>query len=203
MSGNVAGPRRRQNRARVKRPRSSSRLLPLAAALLLAAACQPGSPKTPPPTQGGLNLHCARGDTGEADIQLGWGFCFPATWHALGGERTQKTDVPKGIDAIFDITDYASGPTNGLFGVMYVSTDDRGSAASLAGWIDANVGTGLQLQSIKWGNAAQALREVGGQGRRFALTPHHVVILYFHSGPGNLDLESAMSARLSTWKFTY
>ena len=37
-------------------------------------------------------------------------------------------------------------------------------------------------------------------GRRIALTPQQVVILTLH--PGNLDLESAMSARLNTWRFT-
>ena len=36
-------------------------------------------------------------------------------------------------------------------------------------------------------------------GRRIALTPHHVVIMDLHSGP--LNLEKEMSSRLSTWKF--
>jgi len=33
------------------------------------------------------------------------------------------------------------------------------------------------------------------------LTPHHVVILDLHSGL--LDLETEMSARLNSWKFSF
>jgi hypothetical protein len=40
-------------------------------------------------------------------------------------------------------------------------------------------------------------------GKRIALTPHHVVILEMRSGLDLLDLETPMAARLSTWKFVY
>jgi hypothetical protein len=40
-------------------------------------------------------------------------------------------------------------------------------------------------------------------GKRIALTPHHVVILELRSGLDLLDLETPMAARLSTWKFAY
>ena len=55
------------------------------------------------------------------------------------------------------------------------------------------------MTAITWGNAVEA-----GQladGRRVALTQHHVVILDLHSGL--LDLETEMSSRLSTWKFSF
>jgi hypothetical protein len=39
-------------------------------------------------------------------------------------------------------------------------------------------------------------------GRRIALTQHHVVILDL-SRNGLLDLEKQMSSRLNTWKFSY
>ncbi|HEX6488060.1 MAG TPA: hypothetical protein VF137_04175 [Candidatus Dormibacteraeota bacterium] len=174
----------------------------LAAGALLATSCQPATPTGHPTQSVGLNLHCAPGDSGEYDQQLGWAFCFPATWRALNGERTQKTT--QGVDAVFDITDYATGPTNGFFGVFIISSDTRGSAANLQDWINTNIGTSLQLQPIQWGNAIEAYSEEGGPLPRYlALTPHMVVILELHSGPGNLDLKTAMTARFSTWKFTY
>ncbi len=184
-------------------PTSRAAGLLLAASVLALAACQQTPARTPPPTNQALDLHCAKGDAAEVEEQFGWGFCFPETWRALGGMHTQNTDQPKGVDAVFDITDYAEGPTNGLFGDMIISTDERGSAASLQDWINANIGQGLQLQPIQWGNAVEALQEVGGENRRFALTPHHVVILELKSGQGNLDLEGAMAPRLPTWRFTY
>jgi hypothetical protein len=55
------------------------------------------------------------------------------------------------------------------------------------------------FQAINWGNAVEAGRFA--DGRRIALTPHHVVILDLRSG--SLDLEGVMSARLSTWKFSF
>ena len=173
-------------------------------ALLALAACQPGSPHTPPPATRGLILHCAKGDSAEVNDPLGWGFCVPSTWRALGGPKTQKTDAPKGVDTVYDITEFAPGAHNGLFGVIIISTDDRGPAAGLQDWIDQNIGKGLNLRPVRWGNSAEALKEVGGQHPRwFALTPHHVVILELHSGEGNLDLSAAMTPRLGTWRFTY
>lgn len=172
--------------------------------LVALAGCQPGSAHTPPPTSQPPVIRCVKGDAAEVNQPLGWAFCVPATWRALGGPKTQKTDVPSGVDTVYDITDFASGANNGLFGVMIISTDDRGSAATLQDWIAKNVGSGLTLQTVEWGNAQAALQEVGGAHPRwFALTPHHVVILELHSGQGNLDLNAAMAPRLPTWKFTY
>jgi hypothetical protein len=112
-------------------------------------------------------------------------------------------------------------PCSGDFAFMIISTYERGGSNDLAGWIAANLnplspspsGSPLSspstsaspssspasLESISWGNAVEAGRLP--DGRRIALTPHHVVILDLHSGL--LDLESAMSTRLGTWKFTY
>lgn len=204
MSGNVAVGRNLQNRRRV-RPlgRRLTGLLAVAGVLVLAA-CQQGATHTPPPGARQTNLHCGSGDAAEVNDSLGWAFCFPSTWRALGGPKTQRTDAPKGVDTVYDITDFATGPTNGLFGVFIISTDDRAGATSLQDWIDKNIGTGLHLQPAQWGNAAEALQEVGGAHPRwFALTPHHVVILELHSGEGNLDLNAAFAPRLDTWRFTY
>jgi hypothetical protein len=184
---------------------SGPRCLLLAVLAIVAlGACQQSPPHTPPPTSSALVLHCAKGDSGEINEQLGWGFCVPSTWRALGGPKTQRTQVPNGVDTVYDITDFAQGPNNGLFGVMIISTDERGSAANLQDWVTQNEGAGLHLQPAQWGNATEALQEVGGQHPRwFALTPHHVVILELHSGQGNLDLNAAMAPRLGTWRFTY
>jgi hypothetical protein len=56
-------------------------------------------------------------------------------------------------------------------------------------------------QVIQWGNATEADRL--SDGRRIALTQHQVVIMDLRSGVGQLDLEAEMSARLSTWKFSF
>src|ERR1700694_5717893 len=57
------------------------------------------------------------------------------------------------------------------------------------------------LPPIQWGNATDAAQMA--DGKRIALTPHHVVILELRSGLDLLDLETPMSARLGTWKFAY
>jgi hypothetical protein len=104
---------------------------------------------------------------------------------------------------------------------MIISTYERGSSTSLASWIQTNLNPQptpspsasptsqpspspsppATLQSIQWGNATEAA--VMADGKRIALTPHHVVILELRSGLDLLDLETPMSARLSTWKFDY
>ena len=105
---------------------------------------------------------------------------------------------------------------------MIISTYERGSSPSLASWIQANLNTPVPspsptassapspsasptppatLQPIQWGNATEAA--VMADGKRIALTQHHVVILELRSGLDLLDLETPMSARLSTWKFVY
>ena len=76
-----------------------------------------------------------------------------------------------------------------------------GSSTSLADWVQANLHPPLTMTSITWGNADEAAQL--SDNRRIALTPHHVVVLDLRSGQGHLDLEAQMSARLSTWNFSY
>jgi len=54
---------------------------------------------------------------------------------------------------------------------------------------------------INWGNSTEAA--LLPDGRRIALTSHQVVIMDLRSGQGLLDLEAAMSKRLTTWRFVY
>ena len=82
---------------------------------------------------------------------------------------------------------------------MIVSTYERGSAADLTSWMDSNLPHPPASDRISWGNSVEAVKLA--DGRRIALTPHHVVILELHPSP--LDLESEMSSRLGTWKFSY
>ena len=69
----------------------------------------------------------------------------------------------------------------------------------LTSWLDTNLTHPPANGPISWGNSLQAVRLA--DGRRVALTPHHVVILELHPSP--LDLETQMSSRLATWKFSY
>lgn len=170
--------------------------------LLLVAGCQQGS-NTPLPVpsvaQIGADLNCPNGDHGFEDSGAGWGFCYPATWKYTE-PRAQESSNPTRLDLVFNITDVNTG----LFALMIVSTVERGSATDLVSWMQDNL-TALSVpslparQSIVWGNAAEA--DQLSDGRRIALTPAHVVILELRSGQGLLDLESAMSTRLGTWKF--
>jgi hypothetical protein len=201
--------------------------------LVVLAGCQPGSNPRPVPSvaQIGGNLKCPTGDHGFEDPQAGWGFCYPGGWRY--NERSQGSQSPPGLDLAFDITyapatpaacsSPVSGPSphpnatpcSGDFAFMIISTYERGSSSDLAGWIAANLNppppssstsvspssspSPVSLESISWGNAVEAKRLP--DGRRIALTPHHVVIMDLHSGL--LDLESAMSVRLGTWKFSF
>ena len=180
--------------------------------LLAFAGCQPASGPRPVPSvpQIGADLKCGAGDHGYEDAQAGWGFCYPGTWRYT--ERAQSSTSPIGLDLTFDIT-YAppsaapcaktrpagGGPCPGDFAFMIVSTYERGSSSNLADWVTANLKTSSVLQPIDWGNAQEADRFQ--DGRRIALTPHHVVIMELHSGL--LDLETEMSSRLGTWKFSF
>jgi hypothetical protein len=189
------------------------------AALIALAGCQSGPNPRPVPSvaQIGSNLKCSTGDDGLSDFQAGWGFCHPGAWKYI--EKSQGSQSPPGLELTFDITyspavrqpcpsPLASGgssprppssPCAGDFAFMIISTYERGASSSLAGWVKANLPGSPEGQTISWGNAAEAVKLT--DGRRLALTPHHVVILELHSGL--LDLESAMSTRLDTWKFTY
>jgi hypothetical protein len=188
----------------------------LAALVTLAAVagCQSGPDTRPVPSvaQIGSELKCPTGDHPFADSQAGWAFCYPGTWRY--NERSQGSQSPPGLDLTFDITDVpctspsgasarpVCSPDAGLFAFMIISTFLRGSATSLADWVLAYPGVGAQKgEAISWGNAVEAVKLP--DGRRIALTPHHVVILALHSGQGNLDLEAQMSRRLNTWKFTF
>lgn len=181
-------------------------------ALFALAGCQPGSgPRAVPSVpQIGADLNCGSGDHGYEDAQAGWGFCYPATWRYT--ERAQSSVDPTRLDLTFDIT-YApptpepcattrppgSSPCPGDFAFMIVSTYERGTSSDLAGWLSANLKTTAPLEPIQWGNAQEAGRFQ--DGRRIALTPHHVVIMELHSGL--LDLEDEMGSRLATWKFSF
>ena len=93
-------------------------------------------------------------------------------------------------------------PQVGLFAYMIVSTYQRGGAPDLATWIQQDMKPAPKsFEPISWGNAAEAVRL--SDGRRVALTAGQVVVLDMRSGTGNLDLEAAMSTRLSRWKFYY
>ena len=189
------------------------RMLLVAAAMVVIAGCQtgPGGHAVPSVAQIGGDLKCASGDGPTEDPQAGWGFCHPGTWKYI--ERSQASTSPPGLDLTFDITDVPCSPAPsgsgqpscstdaGLFAFMIISTYERGSASNLADWELANLGPGAATQPISWGNAVEAGRLA--DGRRIALTPHHVVILDLRSGQGHLDLETQMSARLDTWKFSF
>jgi hypothetical protein len=117
------------------------------------------------------------------------------------------------LDLTFDITDApcakaspgsqqgpVCSPGAGNFGFMIISTYERGNATDLAGWVQTNLKPVPTTQSIAWSNAMEAARL--SDGRRIALTQHHVVIMDLTRN-GLLDLEKAMSTRLNTWKFSY
>jgi hypothetical protein len=188
----------------------------IAAALavgVLLAGCQTGSNphSVPSVAQIGANLKCTTGDHGYEDQQAGWGFCYPATWKYT--ERSQASQTPPGLDLTFDITDApcatppagssaapVCSPNAGLFAFMIISTYQRGDSTDLTGWVQANLPPKVKVQEpISWGNSVEAGRL--SDGKRIALTPHHVVVMDLHTGL--LDLEGVMSSRLNTWKFTF
>jgi hypothetical protein len=183
------------------------------ALVLVLAGCQPGPTTRPVPSvaQIGSNLKCSSGDHGFEDSQAGWGFCYPGTWKYE--ERSQGSTSPPGLDLTFDITDIpctsptgasarpVCSPDAGLFAFMIISTYERGSSPNLAAWEQANLVVIPTSDTISWGDAVEAARF--SDGRRIALTQHHVVIMDLHSGVGHLDLETQMSSRLGTWRFTF
>jgi hypothetical protein len=173
----------------------------LAFVLAAVAACASG-PTVPvrSPSPSALQVRCAAGDAPMTEPQLGWAFCYPATW--VAHERDESTTDPKGLDATFDITETSNGANRGLFGFMIIGTEDRAGAQDLQSWVAAHVGPDVKLRPIEWGNALEAGQDAS-TGKRYALTPHQVIVLELRSGAGNLDLEAAMSARLGTWRFVY
>ncbi len=186
----------------------------------------------PSVAQVGGNLKCPSGDHPFADDQVGWGFCYPGTWRYTERAQASTTPPGLDLTFDVTDIPCASPPAGsnasarpicspgaGLFAFMIISTYERGDSSNLTTWAQTNLTppqptpttkpsptpqpspTPLTLQPIQWGNAAEAA--IMPDGRRLALTPHHVVILDMHSGQGHLDLEASMSTRLSTWKFTY
>ncbi|TAN32828.1 hypothetical protein EPN29_07330 [bacterium] len=168
----------------------------------------------PTVAQIGGDLKCAGGDHGFSDFQAGWGFCYPGTWQYVEKSQGSQSPAPPSLDLTFDITDIpcatppsgasaapVCSPNAGLFAFMIISTYERGDAPNLSAWAQANLTSVPAMQPISWGNAVEAARLP--DGRRIALTQHHVVILDLHSGQGHLDLEAEMSSRLDTWQFTY
>lgn len=179
------------------------RFLALATPPLIALlGCGGGTPAASSQTPSGAAITCARGDGSMNEALYGWGFCYPGTWRFI--ERGGQSLGPPGEDSTFDITDDgpAGDPQRGLFGFMIVSTYQRGSSPTLDQWLTTNEGANLVAQPILWGNSEAAVY-VPALGTRYALTPHHVVALQLRQGAGNLDLESAMAPRLSTWRFSY
>jgi hypothetical protein len=176
----------------------------LAASLLLLAACaSPSSHSAPPsvaPLDGGVK--CPTGDHGLSERQLGWSFCYPATWKFR--ERVQQSLAPVGVDDTFDIVDVppAPSPDQGKFGFVIIGTYVRGDSPDLATWVKKYVGPDVQLERISWGNAKEAAI-VSGSNRRYALTPNHVVMLDPRSGDGNLDVGGQLAKRLDTWSFSF
>ena len=186
----------------------------------------------PSVAQIGSDLHCTGGDHGFSDLQVGWGFCYPGTWRYTERAQASATPPGLDLTFDVTDIPCASPPAGstqsvrpicspgaGLFAFMIISTYERGDSPNLANWLQSNLTpvqpspsstpsptpqpspTPITLQPIRWGNATEAA--VMPDGRRIALTPHHVVILDMHSGQGHLDLEASMSTRLGTWKFTY
>ncbi len=183
----------------------------LFAALLLiaAAACQGSSGPARPASQPSVRsaagpIQCPATDHGIDEVQLGWGFCYPATWKFR--ERVQPTQQPPGVDATFDIV--VAPPTGrpqadqGLFAFMIIGTYDAGGSSTLKEWAAKNIGE-VTLNPISWGNAREAAEVSGERPTRIALTAHHVVLLDIRAGAGNLDLDQEMAKRLGTWRFDY
>jgi hypothetical protein len=198
-------------------------IFPLLAVVLGACQFGPQQPRPVPSVrQIGSDLKCQTGDHGY-EVVLGWGFCYPGSWQY--NLKSQSSEVPiQVVDLIFDITNVpavngtplpacpsppppsppAGQPQRcdqhaGEFGVMIVSTFTRAGAPNLPAWVQANVNKPIpDLNPMAWGNAVEA--GTLSDGRFIALTPQHVVIVVLHSG--NLDLQSAISSRLSSWRFT-
>lgn len=172
------------------------RLVSLLAALLITACTNSGGGPGPAPTvrTEGDGLSCPAGDHGIQEVQFGWSWCYPGTWKFQ--ERLQPSQLPKGVDATFGVVnDLPRGTAgSGDFGFMIIGTYEA-APGTIADWVAANIGSGETLTPVSWGNATSAVQDQ--QGRRFAITPHHVVELDVRGAA----IADAMGSRLSTWKF--
>lgn len=193
----IAGttPRCRGDNARV--PLRSNVVVLLS--LLLLAGCsensQPPAQGTPSAPAAGAGLRCQGDDHGLNVVQLGWGFCYPSTWHFR--EREVGTTAPTGVDTTLDIVG-----DQGFFGFMIIGSYDRHGATTLQDWLATNEPDDQGATPIQWANATEAV-QVTGQLRRYAMTKTRVYLLSEREGAGNLDLEAEMSKRLSNWYFDF
>lgn len=166
------------------------------------AACQPaGKPAaTPPPATPANAFSCPSGDHPLEEIALGWAFCYPSDWRYR--EKFQPSSAPKGVDTTLDVVVVAPtpGPDQGEFGFIIIGSYDNGGLTTLDAWVARNLGPGLTLDTITWGNASAAA-QVEGQLVRVAMAGNRVYVLDIHQGAGNLAVDDAMKARLATWRF--
>lgn len=185
--------------------------------LFVLDACTRGPVSHPAPSvpQIGSDLNCPSPDHGFEDGQAGWGFCYPANWQYLERAGNGTDSSPTHLDLLLYFTKVMCGtstpdptapkpvcsPGTGSFGLVVVSTYDSGGATDLTTWMQANLKPVPTGQSIQWANATQAIQL--SDGRRIALTPHHVVLLDLRANKDGLDLEFQLSTRLSSWKFLY
>jgi hypothetical protein len=186
--------------------------------LFLANACTQGPVTRPAPSvaQIGSDLNCTSADHGFEDGQAGWGFCYPSTWQYLERVANPVDAGPTHLDILLSITDVpcvqgspiagatprpTCAPNAGLFGLMVISTYDRAGASDLTTWMQTNLKPAPTGQSIQWGDATEAQQL--SDGRRIAMTAHHVVVMELRFNKDGLNLESFMSTRLNTWKFLY
>lgn len=179
-------------------------LLVGAIGVLLLSACETAAAPAPQPSVGvvGSTIRCSGVDHAIDDPQLGWGFCYPGSWRFR--ERAQQLDAPTGVDTTFDIVDASPrGSSNsGKTGFMILGTYELGPSSTLQDWLDRYVDKGLESTPIEWGNARESVL-VAASGRRYARTPHHVIVLEIRGGGDNLDVEGEMAQRLKTWKFVF
>jgi hypothetical protein len=183
--------------------------------LLPVAGCSVGGSAKPAPVPTirteGQDVRCAGGDHGIDEVQFGWSWCYPATWKFqerlqptacnaqtdANGLTTQVCTLPHGVDSTFGIVNNlpAGQAGSGDFGFLIVGTYEIGSATNLADWVTADIGPGLTLTTISWGNSKEAVLD--SQGRRFALTKSHVVEMDVRGDA----ISAEMAKRLDTWKF--
>lgn len=175
-------------------------LLALSVVVLLSACevggqAAPNGPSGPTPKA----FTCPGDDHSLQEISLGWSFCYPSIWRYR--ERFQPSSAPKGVDTTLDIVVVSPtpGPDEGEFGFVIIGSYDS-EGLSLSDWATKNLGPGLKLDPIQWGNADSAV-QVDGQLTRLAISGNRVYELDLHQGAGNLSLDDAMKSRLGSWRF--
>lgn len=176
-------------------------LLALLCSWALASCETPGkAPASPPPPTPANAFKCPGGDHALQEIGLGWSFCYPPDWRYR--EKFQPSSAPKGVDTTLDVVVVSPtpGPDQGEFGFIIIGSYENGGLTSLDDWVAKNLGPGLTLDTITWGNATAAA-QIDGQLVRVAMAGERVYVLDIHQGAGNLAVDDAMKARLGTWRF--